>query len=89
MNSALGGGVLSWLGFGTIAEGFKNRADGILAMSNEATFEQGLQNYRQGICQIGAGAMQAVGTMMQIAGAVSLSWKVRSMLEPRLHEGGG
>jgi RHS repeat-associated protein len=72
MSSALGGGVLSWLGFGTIAEGLKNRADGMLAMSNAATFEQGLQNYRKGICQIGAGYMQGAGTMMQIAGGITL-----------------
>jgi RHS repeat-associated protein len=72
MSSALGGGVLSWLGFGTIAEGLKNRSDGIVAMSNAATFEQGLQNYRKGICQIGAGAMEAAGRMQMIAGAVTL-----------------
>jgi RHS repeat-associated protein len=72
MSSALGGGVLSWLGFGTMAEGLKNRADGMLAMSNAATFEQGLQKYRQGICQIGAGAMQAAGNMHMLAGAITL-----------------
>jgi RHS repeat-associated protein len=72
MSSALGGGVLSWLGFGTVAEGLKNRADGMLAMSNAATFEQGLQNYRKGICQIGAGYMQAAGTMQMVGGAITL-----------------
>jgi RHS repeat-associated protein len=72
MSSALGGGVLSWLGFGTIAEGLKNRSDGIVAMSNAATFEQGLQNYRKGICQIGAGYMQAAGTMQMVGGAITL-----------------
>jgi RHS repeat-associated protein len=72
MSSALGGGVLSWLGFGTIAEGLKNRSDGMLAMSNAATFERGLSQYRRGICQIGAGFMQAAGTMQAIAGVITV-----------------
>jgi RHS repeat-associated protein len=71
-DSALNGGLLSWLGFGTVAQGLMDRADGMLAMRNAATFERGLSKYRGAICQIGAGYMQAAGTMTAIAGAVTI-----------------
>jgi hypothetical protein len=71
MDSALNGGLLSWLGFGTVAQGLMDRADGMLAMRNAATFELGLSKYRGAICQIGAGTLQAAGTMMAIAGVIT------------------
>ncbi|MEZ4315092.1 MAG: RHS repeat-associated core domain-containing protein [Polyangiaceae bacterium] len=60
MDSALNGGLLSWLGFEEFARGAYNYNEGRLKLSNDATFNEGIAQIRQGICQMVGGGIQAV-----------------------------
>jgi RHS repeat-associated protein len=63
MDSALNGGLLSSLGFEQFARGAFNYNEGVLKLSNDATFNEGLAQIRQGICQmVGGGVSLATKT---------------------------
>ncbi len=67
MDSALNGGLLSWLGFEQFARGAFNHNEGLLKLSNDATFNEGLAQMRQGICQMVSGGITVATTTGPVA----------------------
>ena len=81
MDSALGGGFLAALGFDTFAQGMANYQLGMLELSNEATFNQGLRDISQGICQMMHGGI-GLGTStgpMAVASAGMVGAAIRAL----------
>ncbi len=73
MDSALNGGLLSLLGFEQFARGAFNYREGTLKLSNDATFNEGIAQMRQGICQmVGGGITVATTTGPMAMGAAGL-----------------
>lgn len=63
MSSALGGGFLSWVGFEEFARGMQSYRDGVLELSNDGTFNQGIKDIRAGACHmVGGGITLATQT---------------------------
>ena len=80
MDSALNGGLLSWLGFEQFARGAFNYNEGLLKLSNDATFNEGLAQIRQGICQmVGGGVSLATNTGPMAIGVAGLAGAVIQM----------
>jgi hypothetical protein len=71
MDSALNGGLLSWLGFEQFARGAFNYREGTLKLSNDATFNEGIAQMRQGICQMVGGGITVATTTGPMAMSVA------------------
>jgi RHS repeat-associated protein len=71
MDSALSGGFLSWVGFEEFARGMQSYRDGVLELSNDATFNQGIKDIRAGICMMVGGGITLATTTGPMAMAAT------------------